>query len=255
MIEGLSQSNDFTGKTLYCKCVRAGQFISGTWALTSGQQYATINSNGRIDINSGVQNKNLAISCTVDGSTATRVIEVTYDNQMSIEGSETMSGTSGTVVARYNGTVVTPTWNLTDGQANATIANDGTITIVQSGNITVSASYNNYTTTKTISLTYSANTRTETIVEEDGAVTTITETTIENQDGSTRTETSSTTTNTDGSYSQTSSTTTENQDGSSTTTSETTNSDGTSSETTSTTTAPDQSGATTTTATTTHYDE
>lgn len=98
-----------------------------------------------------------------------------------------MTGATGTVVARYNGTVVTPTWNLTDGQANATIANDGTITIIQSGNITVQATYNGYTTAKTISLAYSANTRTETIVEEDGAVTTITETTIENQDGSTST--------------------------------------------------------------------
>ena len=98
-----------------------------------------------------------------------------------------MSGTSGTVVARYNGTVVTPTWSITSGNENATIGNDGTITIIQSGNITVSATYNGYTTTKTISLTYSANTRTETIVEEDGAVTTITETTIENQDGSTST--------------------------------------------------------------------
>ena len=155
--------------------------------MATGQQYATINSNGRVDINAGVQNKNLAISCTVDGSTATRVIEVTYDNQLSIEGSNSMSGSTGTVVARYNGTVVTPTWGLTDGQANATIGNDGTITIIQSGNITVQATYNGYTTTKTISLTYSANTRTETIVEEDGAVTTITETTIENQDGSTST--------------------------------------------------------------------
>lgn len=176
--------------------------------MAQGAQYATINSNGRININSGVQNQTLAISCTVDGSTATRVIEVTYDNQLSIEGSDSMSGTSGTVVARYNGTVVTPTWSITSG--NATISNNGMITIVQSEDITVSATYNGYTTTKNISLTYSANTTSETIVEEDGSVTTITETTIENQDGSTRTETSSTTMYEDGSYSQTQSQTIEN---------------------------------------------
>jgi hypothetical protein len=43
--------------TIYCKCVRAGQFIAAEWELTAGYQYATINQNGRIDINSGVQNK------------------------------------------------------------------------------------------------------------------------------------------------------------------------------------------------------
>ena len=183
----MSVSDDFVGRTIYCKCVRAGQLIPGTWELTQGSQYATINQNGRIDINAGVQNRILTISCTVDGSTATRTIEVSYDNQLSIEGSDSMSGTYGTVVARYNGAVVTPTWNLTAGQANATIGNDGTITIIQSGDITVSATYNGYTTTKNIAVAYVANTRTETVVEEDGAITTITETTIENQDGSTST--------------------------------------------------------------------
>ena len=125
--------------------------------MTAGYQYATINQNGRIDINTGVQNKALTISCTFGGKTKTQTITVSYDNQLSIEGSETMSGTSGTVVARYNGTVVTPTWSLTDGQANATIGNDGTITIIQSGDITVSATYNGYTTTKNISVEYVAN--------------------------------------------------------------------------------------------------
>ena len=46
--------NPFVGKTLYCKAYMDGELTSGTWSLTSGQQYATINENGRIDINSGV---------------------------------------------------------------------------------------------------------------------------------------------------------------------------------------------------------
>lgn len=161
--------------------------MTGNWSLTSGQQYATINSNGRIDINSGTINRNIAITCQVSGSSVTRVIGVTYGNQLSIEGSETMQGATGNVVSRYNGTVVTPTWSLTDGQANATIANDGTITIIQSGNITVQATYNGYTTTKDIAVQYAANKSSQTLVDEEGSVTTLTETIIENQDGSTTT--------------------------------------------------------------------
>ncbi len=42
-VEGLGQTNNFTGNTIYCKCVRAGQFIAAEWELTSGYQYATIN--------------------------------------------------------------------------------------------------------------------------------------------------------------------------------------------------------------------
>lgn len=56
-VEGLGGSNSFTGKTLYCKCVNAGRYVAAEWALTSGYQYATMNQNGRIDINTGVQNK------------------------------------------------------------------------------------------------------------------------------------------------------------------------------------------------------
>jgi uncharacterized cupin superfamily protein len=114
-----------------------GQITTGTWSITSGSQYATINENGRVDINSGVLSQSITISCTADGQTKTKTITVSYDNQLTIEGSSSMSGTSGTVVARYNGAVVTPTWNLTDGQSNATIGNDGAITIIQSGDITV----------------------------------------------------------------------------------------------------------------------
>lgn len=51
----------FVGKTLYCKAYMDGELTSGTWSLTSGQQYATINENGRIDINSGVQSKSLVV--------------------------------------------------------------------------------------------------------------------------------------------------------------------------------------------------
>lgn len=244
----------FTGKTLYCRGLYNGELATGAWALASGFQYATINQNGRVDINAGVQNQSIIVTFQSHSLSATKTITVSYDNQLTIEGPDSMSGESGTVVARYNGAVVTPTWSVTSGGANATISN-GAITILQTGNITVQATYNTYTATKTISVEYVANKSQETVVGDDGSITVKEEVVVENQDGSTTTQTTSTTTNEDGSFSQTETSTTENQDGSSSTTSTTTNSDGTSSETTSTTTAPDQSGATTTTSSTIHYDE
>ncbi len=66
----------------------------------------------------------------MDGSTATKTIEISYDNQLSIEGDVAMQGSTGSVVARYNGEVVAPTWSVVSGAANATIGNDGAITIL-----------------------------------------------------------------------------------------------------------------------------
>ena len=227
----------------------------GDWELTSGYQYATINPNGRIDINSGVQNRTLVVSCTVNGRSATRTLTVSYDNQLDIEGSDHMSGTSGNVIARYNQAVVSPTWSITSGSSNATIDSSGAITILNTGDIVVQAVYNGYTATKSIQLEYVANTSSQTIVDGDGSVTTITEVVVENQDGSTTTTQTATTTNADGSFSSTESQTIAGQDGASTTTSTTTNQDGSYSQSTSSTTAPAQDGSTSTTSNTTYYDE
>lgn len=189
------------------------------------------------------------------GKTKTKTITVSYDNQLSIECANTLSGTSATVVARYNGTVVSPTWSITSGGTNATIAQDGTLTILNSGNITIEATYNSYTATKDVAVEYVNNMSSQTIVNNDGSVTTETQVIVENQDGTTTTTTTSNTTNEDGSFSQTEIETNTNQDGSSSSTSTTTNSDGTSSQSTSTTSAPNQSGAVVSETSTTYYDE
>ena len=191
----------------------------------------------------------------MDGITATASTTVSYDNQLSIEGPDTITGQVGNVVAIYNDAMVSPVWSIVSGGSYATIDALGEVTISSSGSIVVQATYNGYTTTKSMDVVYRANTTTETVVDDEGNVTTETTTTVENPDGTTSLETTSTTTNADGSFSQTESHTVERQDGSSTTTSETTNSDGTSSTTTSNTSAPDQSGTSTTQANTTHYDE
>ena len=237
----------FSGKVFYCKAFYNNEQVLGTWAITAGSQYATINSNGRVDVVSGTQSQSLTITCSANGLTATKQVTASSANQLTIEGADAMTGTSGNVVARYNEAVVQPTWSITSGGNCATIDQTGAITISQSGTIVVQAVHEGLTTTKTIQLTYAANKSSETIVKPDGSVTTMEETIVQNQDGSTTTQTTATTTNEDGSYSQTETQTTENLDGSSTTTSTTVNQDGSSSETSSSTTAPDPQTGTTTT--------
>lgn len=246
----------YTGKSFLLTSTYDGNTVYPSWTIVSGSQYVTINSNGKVTINEGVTNQSIEIQASYNGETDNKTITVSYDNQLTIESADTITGTSGNVIARYNSTVVTPTWSITSGNQYATIDSSGEITIISSGTITVSASYNNYSATKNITLVYDSSTSTEVEVNEDGSTTTTVTIVTENQDGTTTETSVITTTNEDGSTSNTESETTINQDGSSETTSTTTNSDGSSSETTSTTSAPDPTtGSTTSTSTTINYDE
>ena len=237
VIYGESQ---YVGKTFILTAKYGDRTVYPTWTIIAGNSYATVNSNGngKINIVQGAQNNTITVQASYTNSlgqtfTETKNISVTYDNELAIDGASTIVGTTGNVFARYNGNLIVPVWSITSGNSYATIAADGTITIIASGTIVVSATYSGYTTTKTIELIYEANTVTEVEIDEDtGTTTTTTTTTTENQDGSTTTNTTTTVVNSDGSGSETTSTTTELEDGSSTTTSNTTNSDGSSSETT-----------------------
>lgn len=229
----INAPSSYTGKSFFCTCQYSGVTVYPTWAITSGSQYASINSNGKVTINEGVTDQSITVTATYSGQTETKTISISYDNQLTIEGADTMTGTSGNVIAKYNSTVVTPTWSITSGGSHATINSSGAITIISSGEITISATYNNYTATKTITLVYNANQSSQTEVDPDtGAVTTTETTTTTDPDTGATTETStSTTTNEDGSTSTTETETVVNPDGSGTTSSTTQNSDGTSSET------------------------
>lgn len=220
--------NAYAGKFFYCVSKYDNETVFGTWSITSGSQYASINENGKVTINEGVTGGSITIQCVYDGNTATKDITVSYDNQLTIECSSELIGTSGNAIARYNTTIVSPTWSITSGNQYATITSSGEITIISSGSITLSATYNGYQATRTVNVTYISGQSSSTEVNEDGSVTTTTTTTVENQDGSTTETSTSSTTHDDGSISTTESETTTNQDGSSTTTSSTTNQDGTS---------------------------
>jgi len=244
----------YTGKSFLLTSTYDGNTVYPSWTIISGSQYVTINSNGKVTINEGVTNQTIEVQASYNGETDNKTITVSYDNQLTIESADTITGTSGNVIARYNSTVVTPTWSITSGNQYATIDATGAITITASGTITISAEYtdpnsnsNIYTTTKNIVLVYDSSTSTEVEVNEDGSTTTTVTIVTENQDGSTTETSVVTTTNEDGSTSNTEIETTTNQDGSSETTSTTTSSDGSVSETTSTTSAPDpNTGAVTT---------
>lgn len=241
--------DSYTGKQFYLIATLNDTRVYPTWSITSGSQYVTINSNGKVTILQGAQNNLITVRAAYSTFTKTKSITVSYDNQLSIEGNSTMSGTSGNVIALYNNTVVNPTWSITSGNAYATINSSGEITILSSGEITVSATYEGYTSTKVITLTYNENSSSQTYIDPDtGAVTTTeTTTTTDPETGATTETSTSTTTNDDGSTSTSETETTTNTDGSSTTTTSTTNSDGSSSESTSTTSSPDSDGSVTTT--------
>ena len=224
--------DEYVGKVLYCVAKYDDDTVyPGDWAITSGNQYATINTNGRVDIVSGTVEQTIVVQCSYGNIIQTKQVVVSYDNQFTIDCDSVMRGTSGNVLARFNFEIVTPVYQIISGGTHATIDATGAVTILSSGNITIEATYNSYTKTKDVSLIYEQNISSETVVNDDGSVTTtVTETTV-GQDGVTTATSVSNTTNSDGSTAYTETTTETQQDGSSTTISNTTNSDGTTSDT------------------------
>ena len=100
---------------------------------------------------------------------------------MTIECPETIRGTTGNLVAMYNSEPITPTWSTWSADGNiASLDSDGTLTVSASGSLTVTASYGNYQTSKTVQLIYASDVTTETVVNEDGSITTSEHTTIHN---------------------------------------------------------------------------
>ena len=252
----ISGVSEYTGKSFNLTYIYNNRIVAPEWTIISGGQYATINEHGKVDIDVGVINEDIVVQAEFRGRTITKTITISYDNQLTIEGADTITGTSGNVIARFNNTIINPEWTIVNGNNFATIDNRGNITIISSGTIEVEAEYtrnnNTYTATKQFALVYDTGTTTETTIDENGTVTTETTTTTTDQETGATTTTTTTTTTDENGYSQTTSTeTTENTDGSSSTTTTTTDSTGTTTETTTNTSAPDpETGAVTTEETT-----
>ena len=253
----ISGVSEYVGKSFNLTYVYNNRIVAPQWTIISGGQYATINEHGKVEIDIGVINEDIIVQAVYRGKTATKTINISYDNQLIIEGADTITGISGNVIARFNSTIINPEWTIVNGNNFATIDNRGNITVLSSGTIEIEAEYqrNNvtYTAEKQIEIVYDTESTTETTIDENGTVTTeTTSTTTDPNTGSTTTTTTTTTTDENGHSQTTSTETTENTDGSSSTTTTITDSTGTTTETTTNTSAPDpETGAVTTEETTT----
>jgi hypothetical protein len=122
--------------------------VGVTWSLTSGSQYASINSNtGEVTINSGVTNQSItiqAVSIYDNTITTTKQVTVTYHenvdilNSISINGASSVEGKTSNYTVTYNpvNTVLTGvTWSITSGITYASIdASTGVLTIASVAN-------------------------------------------------------------------------------------------------------------------------
>lgn len=241
-------NNSYTGRHFYVIARCNDRQVEANWAITSGSTYASINPYGRITIKSAADNNQITVTATYGHLTETKTITVTYDNQLTIECADTLIGTSGNAIAMYNDSVVEATWSITSGSSYATIANDGSITILDDGEVTISATYNSSTVSKTITVQYDAGQSSSTSVDPStGAIThSETVTTVDPSTGATTETSTSTTMNADGTSSETTSETVTNLDGSSTTSSTTVHSNGQVEEANYTTSSPDSDGSVTT---------
>ena len=98
--------SSYVGKVFYCTCKYDHRQVFGTWSISYGDQFASINENGRVDIHEGVENEDIEITCTYEDMIATATINISYDNQLTIECADTLTGTSGNAIARYNSTAI-----------------------------------------------------------------------------------------------------------------------------------------------------
>ena len=72
--------SQYTGKSFNVTAIYNRKTVFPTWSITSGSQYASINSNGKVAINEGVTNQTIVIQATYLGNTETISIIVSYDN-------------------------------------------------------------------------------------------------------------------------------------------------------------------------------
>ena len=244
----------YTGMQFYVIAKFNNTTVTPTWSITSGNQYATIDNNGKVTILQGADNSLITVNASYNELSDSKSISVTFQNPLRIIGQSTLTGELGNVVALYNNRVVNPVWSITSGNAYATISQFGEISIISDGTITVQAEYQNCVVTKTINVIYETDQESQTTVDpETGAITnTETSTSTDPETGATIETTTTTTTNTDGSSSESTSETTTNTDGSTETSTSTINYDEngdqtSSTETTTTVSAPDPTtGAVTT---------
>ena len=98
----ISGVDTYTGKSFNLTYIYNNKIVAPAWSIISGGQYATINKNGKVEIDVGVTNETIIVQAVYSGHTITKTIVISYDNQLIIEGADTITGTSGNVICRFN---------------------------------------------------------------------------------------------------------------------------------------------------------
>lgn len=285
--EIVDYQSTFTGESIQLNCEFDGTTVSGTWSITSGSNYASINNSGLLTLNQNANNSSIEITATYQNYSDIVTMTVTYQqiqHTLTIVGPDEAFGETIQLGVLYDDMSLPigaiPNWWLGGELYGSTInPENGLITIGQENPdvypLEVFCEYNGVQANKNITVQYvsgiTSETTTETIIDQQtGETSTSTTTVINNEDGSSTSTTNSTTTDSNGNVisetesniihnadgSSSSESTTTNADGSGSYQSTITNTDGSSSQTQSTTSAPDpNTGSQTTISQTTNYDE
>lgn len=167
---------DFTGMYIPCRVTYnpANTNQTGvTWSITSGNEYATISSNGLITVDSSADGEDIVVRAeSIEDSNiyATKTINVTYEHQsdyitsITITGDSTITGSEAVFGVTYNpsDTYLTGViWTIDSGSSYASInSSSGRLTIKEAANasevvIKATSIYDDSVYgTKTLTLTY-----------------------------------------------------------------------------------------------------
>ncbi|MFN8133691.1 MAG: Ig-like domain-containing protein [Bacteroidales bacterium] len=122
-----------------------------TWSITNGSGEASISQDGLVTaIDNGTVT---AIATATDGSGVAGYFEITISNQLTPVSSITITGAAGSnTISTDKGTLQlsatvlpetatnkTVTWSLTNGSGEASISQDGLVTAINNGTVTVTA--------------------------------------------------------------------------------------------------------------------
>lgn len=131
----VSAPSAVTAETCVCTAAYNGETVYGdvTWAITSGSQYGSIDTNGRITISESAENSPITVSATYQGHTATATIYATYKSGAS-------SSTSTETTENEDGTTTTTTTTVVDNGDGSSTSTSESTTYDENGNVAGSSS-------------------------------------------------------------------------------------------------------------------
>lgn len=131
----ISAPSSASAETCICTATYNGRTVYDdvTWEITSGNQYGTIDSSGRITISNSASNSPITVSATYQGHTATAIVYVTYKS-----GASTSTNTETT--ENEDGTTTTTTTTVVDNGDGSSTSTSESTTYDENGNVAGSSS-------------------------------------------------------------------------------------------------------------------